>query len=185
MPNSHTWPLYSARCLLPIEFLRNQPSRMNYLSSNSTFHLSQDWLIFWFVTQWVNVQDLWSIWYNLCNPVSVFFIERVICWRMDLQMTKATTMQSCGQLPIRMRGWKVTAGNAKLSKASKRDRQTCHPHNVELKRTTQPVIDNTSAGEKLSLCQSLRRESSCPFFLSNGMEVVREWKKEETGGGSW
>ena len=43
----------------------------------------------------------------------------------------------------------MTAGNAKLSKASKRDRLTCRPHNVELKRSTQP-----SVGEQLSLCQT-------------------------------
>ena len=43
----------------------------------------------------------------------------------------------------------MTAGNAKLSKASKRERLTCRPHNVELKRSTQP-----SVGEQLSLCQT-------------------------------
>ena len=48
----------------------------------------------------------------------------------------------------------MTAGNAKLSKASKRERLTCRPHNVELKRSTRPVIDNTSAGEQLLLCQT-------------------------------
>ena len=48
----------------------------------------------------------------------------------------------------------MTAGNAKLSKASKRERLTCRPHNVELKRTPQPVIDNTSVGEQLLLCQT-------------------------------
>ena len=168
---------------------------MNNWSSNSTFHLSQDWLIYWFVTQLVNVQDLWSIWHNLCNPVSmhVFFIESVICWRMDLQMTKATTMQSCGQLPIRMRGWKVTAGNAKLSKASKRDRQACHRHNVEVS-TTLVVCDSVWLPTLVlvSNChyvkpkeQSLWRECSGSFFLFSGIEVVREWKKEEAGGGSW
>ena len=39
----------------------------------------------------------------------VFHWAVEICWRMNLQMTKATTMQSCGQT-IRMGGWQWPQG---------------------------------------------------------------------------
>ena len=50
-----------------------------------------------------------SIWisFGLCTRVLHWAVE--ICWRMNLQMTKATTMQSCGQT-IRMGGWQWPQG---------------------------------------------------------------------------
>ena len=44
---------------------------------------------------------------GLCARVFHWAVE--ICWRMNLQMTKATTMQSCGQT-IRMGGWQWPQG---------------------------------------------------------------------------
>ena len=61
--------------------LKNSPPEwIKYWSSNMTIHLSQGWLICWFVIQRVNVQDLCSIWHKLCNSVSV----HCICFSLRL-----------------------------------------------------------------------------------------------------
>ena len=44
-----------------------------------------------------------------CLCARVFHWAMEICWRMNLQMTKATTMQSCGQT-IRMGSWQWPQG---------------------------------------------------------------------------
>ena len=81
----------------------------------------------------------------------------------------------------------MTAGNAKLSKASKRDRLTCRPHNVELKRPIQSVMDNTSFGEQLLLCQTNGAEFEAGALL---LGLSFQWdesylRMKERGNGGW